>query len=108
MVYQDVLWRPVRLPVDITFRYALFSTDSYDSRIYTYENDVLYAFSIPSYYGRGQRVYLMLKYEWKNYLDIWFRIGRTTYSDRQTIGSGADEIQGNHKTEVKVQLLLKL
>ena len=108
MVYQDVLWRPLRLPVDITFRYAIFSTDSYDSRIYTYENDVLYAFSIPSYFDRGQRVYLMLKYEWKNYLDVWFRIGRTTYNNKTSVGSGADEIQGNHKTEVKVQLLLKL
>jgi hypothetical protein len=108
MIYQDVLWRPQKLPVDITFRYAIFSTDSYNSRIYTYESDVLYAFSIPSYFGHGQRVYLMLKYEWKNYLDIWFRIGRTAYDDNQKVGSGTNEIEGNHKTEVKVQVLLKL
>lgn len=108
MIYQDILWRPVRFPIDITFRYAIFSTDSYNSRIYTYENDVLYAFTIPSLFDRGQRAYLMLKYDWKDYLDIWFRIARTTYNNKTTVGSGADEIQGNHKTEIRIQLLLKL
>ncbi|MBP8156019.1 MAG: helix-hairpin-helix domain-containing protein, partial [Leadbetterella sp.] len=36
-------------------RLAYFNTDSYDSRIYAYENDVLYAVSFPAYYGKGWR-----------------------------------------------------
>ena len=108
LIYQDVLYRPARFPLDVTFRYALFSTDGFNSRIYTYENDVLYAFSIPSYFDNGQRVYLLLRYRALKQLDVWLRIARTVFSDRNTIGSGADEIDGNHKTEIKVQVMVKL
>jgi hypothetical protein len=108
MIYQDILYRPNRFPLEVTFRYALFDTDSYDSRIYTYENDLLYSFSVPAYFDKGQRVYLMLKWKIYSRMNMWFRIARTIYSDRVTVGSGSDLINGNHKTEVKVQLQVKL
>jgi hypothetical protein len=108
LMYQDVLYRPYDLPLDITFRYALFSTDSWDSRIYAYENDVLYAFSIPAYYGRGQRVYLMARYKMNRRFTFWFRVARATWFDRNTIGSGADQVNGDHKTEIKAQVMIKL
>ncbi len=108
LIYQDILYRPAHFPLEATFRYALFDTKSYDSRIYTYENDVLYAFTIPAYFDQGQRIYLMLRWKAIKQLDIWLRFARTTYFNRTTIGSASDEIDGNHKTEVKVQLKLKL
>ncbi|NOX85077.1 MAG: general secretion pathway protein GspK [Chlorobi bacterium] len=108
LLYQDILYRPAHFPLDITFRYALFSTDGYNSRIYTYENDVLYAFSVPAYFDNGQRVYLLLRYRAFKQLDIWFRLARTVFFDRKTIGSGSDEINGNAKTEVKIQLVVRL
>ena len=106
-IYQDILYRPPNFPVEATFRYALFDTDGYNSRIYTYENDVLYAFTIPAYFDKGQRVYLMLKWKALNKLNLWLRFARVVYANRSSIGSGADEIEGNHKTEVKVQVRLK-
>lgn len=108
LIYQDILYRPDVFPVEVTFRYALFDTDGYDSRIYTYENDILYAFSVPSYFDKGQRIYLMLKWRALEQLNIWFRIGRLVYSDRNTVGSGSDLINENHKTEIKIQLQVKL
>jgi hypothetical protein len=107
LLYQDILYRPENFPLEATFRYALFDTKSYDSRIYTYENDVLYAFSIPAYFDKGQRFYLMLRWKAFKHLDAWLKIARTIYSNRSVIGSGADEIEGNHKTEIKVQVRLK-
>ena len=108
LIYQDILYRPARFPLEATFRYALFDTKSYDSRIYTYENDVLYAFTIPAYFDKGQRFYLLLRWKTLKQLDIWLRIARTTYFNRTTIGSGSDEINGNQKTEIKIQVRLKL
>ena len=108
LIYQDILYRPETFPVDITFRYALFDTDGYDSRIYTYEHDILYAFSVPSYFDKGQRIYLMLKWSALKQLNIWIRVGRLIYSDRNTVGSGSDLINKNHKTELKIQVQLKL
>ena len=108
LLYQDVLYRPATLPVNITLRYALFSTGSWDSRIYAYENDVLYAFSVPAYYDNGQRVYLIAKINAGRKVSFWLRIAQTTFFNRGSIGSGADEIIGNHKTEFKVQTRIKL
>jgi len=57
MCYQDVIWKKMGSKISLNVRYALFNTPSYDTRIYAYESDVLYAFSIPGYYGQGQRMY---------------------------------------------------
>ncbi|MDP3442376.1 MAG: hypothetical protein Q8T08_05895, partial [Ignavibacteria bacterium] len=107
VIYQDILYRPTSKPYEITFRYAIFDTDTYDSRVYTYENDVLYAFSIPGFYDRGSRMYLLLKVKAYKSVDLWARIAQTWYSDRTSIGSGLDLIEGNTKTDFKLQLRWK-
>ncbi|MFT5886060.1 MAG: hypothetical protein ACI9IP_002524 [Arcticibacterium sp.] len=85
-------------------RIALFNTESYDSRIYAYENDVLYAVSFPAYFGRGSRLYLVSRYSLSRSIDIWARIARTTLNDRETISSGNNEINVPHRTDVKLQV----
>lgn len=107
LIYQDIIYRSNSIPLDITFRYALFDTESYDNRIYAYENDLLYAFSIPPYYGKGIRTYILLHSSLNKHIDFWFRISRTSFSDREQIGSGLTTIDGNHKTELKLQARLK-
>lgn len=108
LIYQDILYRPQVFPVEATFRYSLFSTNGYNSRIYTYENDVLYAFSVPSYFNKGQRWYLMLKWKITAQVSMWLRFARTTYFNQNTIGSGNDLIDGNSKSEVKVEVKVRL
>ena len=44
LIYQDVVYKPKSSPFSFSFRYGLFDTDSYNSRIYAYENDILYVF----------------------------------------------------------------
>lgn len=107
LIYQDVLYRPAKMPFELTFRYMLFDAPDYDSRLYVYENDVLYAFSIPMFYDRGSRTYLMLTYRAGRDLDVWARIGQTWYADRSTIGSGLEAIEGNRRTDLKIQLRYK-
>ncbi len=99
---QDVeaKWRKIQLKT----RAAYFNTSDYDSRVYAYENDVLYAVSFPAYYGKGMRYYAILKMPVYRKLDLWFRIAHTQVSDRNTLGSGNDAISGNKKTDVKMQL----
>ncbi len=108
LIYQDVMYRPDNFPLSVSLRYALFSTDGWDSRIYAYENDVLYAFSVPAYYDKGQRIYLMLKLDAFKNVDLWLRVSRTIFRDKTTIGSGADKIDSNHKTEIKLQAKISL
>jgi hypothetical protein len=107
LMYQDVVWQLKKVPLSISARYALFDTDTYDARLYAYENDVLYFFSIPAYFGRGSRAYLLLKYDLGRNIDIWLRWAQSYFTDRQVIGSGLEEIQGNTRTEVKAQIRFK-
>ena len=104
LCYQDILFHPLKFPLSLAFRYAIFDTDNYDARIYAYENDVLYSFSIPAYYYKGQRSYITLHYKLNKNFDFWLRYATTTYENRKTVGSGNDEISGNQKTDVTFQL----
>lgn len=104
MIYQDIIFKPEKIPLDVSARIALFHTDGYDTRIYAYENDVLYAFSVPAYYYKGMRYYINLKYDIVRGLSVWLRLSQSYFYDRQVIGSGLDEIRGNTRTEIKVQV----
>jgi hypothetical protein len=108
MIFQDIQFSPIKIPLKISARFAWFDTDSYNSRIYAYENDLLYTFSIPAFYGNGFRTYLNLNYKISKKLDCWFKIANTSWNDRDIISSGYNEIQGNNKTELKFQLRLKI
>ena len=105
---QDIAYKPEYKPYSLTFRYAIFDAKDYNTRIYAYENDVLYSFSVPSLYGKGMRVYLLGKIKLFNALTLYARIGRTIYSDRDQIGSGLTLIEGNHKTDLKAEIIWKL
>ena len=107
LLYQDVAFKPKSNPFSFTFRYAIFDTKSYNSRIYAYENDVLYSFSIPAYYNRGTRTYLTVKYKIRRGIDFWLRYAITYYDNVDVISSGLEEIQGNHKQEIKAQVRFK-
>ena len=88
----------------LSARYALFDTDDYDTRQYVFEQDVLYAFSVPALYGRGTRAYLLAQIQATRHLTLWLRYADTHYRHQNTIGSGLDEIQGNARNEVKAQM----
>lgn len=104
LIYQDIIYRSVSIPLSISFRYAIFETDSYNTRMYAYENDILYAFSVPAYYDKGSRTYLNISYSISKGLDVWLRIAQTYLPERNTIGSDLNEISGNSRTEVKLQI----
>ena len=105
---QDIAYKPEYKPYSLSFRYAIFDAKDYNARIYAYESDVLYSFSVPALYGKGMRIYLLGKVKLFNALTLYARIGRTIYSDRDEIGNGLTLIEGNHKTDLKVEAIWKL
>jgi hypothetical protein len=107
MVYQDLTFKKMGSKLTFTTRYALFDTDSWDSRIYAFESDVLYAFSILPYSGRGSRFYGMIKWDIVRGMDLWVRYGTFLYTDRNVISSGNTQISGNQKSDVHIQLRLQ-
>ena len=104
LAFTDLLYKPMMKKYSANVRLQYFETDGYDSRLYAYENDVLYSYSIPVFYDKGYRYYFNLNYDLTKKLTFWFRWAQTIYKDAATVGSGLDEISGNKKTEVKLQL----
>ena len=76
----------------------------FENRQYIYERDVLYAFPIPSFDGRGLRIILVVSYQPSDKWNFWFRIARTKYLDRSQLGSGLETIEGNKRTDIKFQV----
>ena len=90
----DIAYKPEGKPYALTFRYALFRSDDYNSRLTVYENDVLGAFSIPSLNGTGTRVYLLGRLKLFNHLSLYARVGCLFTEDAP-------------KTDLKVEMVLK-
>jgi hypothetical protein len=108
VVYQDISYSKLGVPFSVTLRYALFQTDDYNSRVYAYENDMPGAYSIPAYYYKGSRFYVLLDYNVTRNIELWIRYSQTVYDNRKTISEGSlTEIQGNTRSEIKVQIRFK-
>lgn len=108
LIYQDLLIRPKTWPIDLSMRYAFFDTDSYDTRLYAFESNALYVFSVPAYFYKGTRAYLMVRWTFLRKFDLWARYAVNLYTDRDSLGSGAEMIKTNRKSEVTLQLRVKL
>ena len=107
VIYQDVLYRPQRFPLSFTTRFSLFDTDGFQSRFYSFENNLLYTFSIPAYYNRGTRFYLNLRYKGIRNLTLEGRIAQTFWKNQDTFGTGNEQIQGQTRTQVSAQVKYK-
>jgi hypothetical protein len=106
LTYVDIFYRPLLNPFSANLRMQYFETDGYNSRLYAYESDVLYSFSIPLFYGKGYRYYINLNYDISKKASIWLRWAQTIYPGATSIGSGLDKIAGDKRSEIKTQIRL--
>ncbi|MEP6928004.1 MAG: hypothetical protein ABI834_10225 [Ginsengibacter sp.] len=106
LVYTDILYKPLLKPFSGNVRVQYFETDGYDSRLYAYENDVLYSYSIPVFYDKGYRYYINVSYDINKKISVWCRFAQTLYPDKSIIGSGLDQINNHAKSELKLQTII--
>jgi hypothetical protein len=107
LTYLEAAYRPRFKPFSVVGRVQYFNTDSTDSRIYSFESDVLYSYSVPQFAGKGFRYYLNLNLDIGKKMSIWLRWAQTIYTNKNTIGSGLDEIAGNKRSEIKLQTMYR-
>ncbi len=103
LLSQGLRLQPVET-LQLDARIAFFDTDGFESRIYTYEHDLLYSFSVPVLFDQGRRSYVLLQYDPTSSLTIEAKYGVTWYPHRETIGSGLNETTGNRSRELRFQL----
>lgn len=99
---QDVSYEFQKIPLSVNARFLVFDARNFENRFYTYEKDILYAFSVPMIYGPGSRYYLNLRYDAGKNLSLWLKLAQTVYADDRTaVSSGNEEIPGNRKTDFR-------
>ncbi len=78
-VLQDVEYRFADVPIVLQLRAQAFDAREWDNRVYIYENDVLYAYSIPFVYGLGGRFWLNARYKINDTFSLYLRVSETVY-----------------------------
>ncbi len=92
LLYQDVFF-DVQKALRIKMRYSWFDIDDYESRIYAYEHNARFNYSMPMYYGKGYKTYVLLQYKIKKNWSFWARYSFTGYfSDKENAHSGLIQI----------------
>ncbi len=107
LVGQSLGYQFQKIPLQLDLSAAWFHTDDYSSRISLYEKGLLYGFHIPSFYGKGERYTLNGKFEWNQSIILQVKYALTHYRDRKIISSGMEQINGNMKSDLYMQLRLK-
>jgi DNA uptake protein ComE-like DNA-binding protein len=118
LFYTEGWYKPVHQNWSANLRLQYAETGGTNARIYGYENDVLYSTSIPFSSGKEFRYYcnLQLKTHYKsvhiknkkNHVNYWFKFSQSIFPGSSTIGTGLDQIKGNHKTDIRLQAELIL
>jgi hypothetical protein len=103
LLSQGLRWTP-HPSLQVDARLAFFDTDGFDARIYSYEHDLLYSFSVPAFFDRGRRTYLLARYRPHPTLTLEAKYGTTQYENRRSIGSGVNQVDGSRRREVGLQV----
>lgn len=109
-LYQGIEYRSDDGQYRVGGRLIFFDAVNYANRLYLYEDDILYAFSVPMLSGKGSRFYIHA--HWKlpgDRIGFWIKYAQTRYADDRTvISSGNEMINGNKKSEIRFLMRVKL
>jgi hypothetical protein len=112
LFYTDIVVKPKRSWLSGNLRFQAFEAENYDTRIYAYENDVLFVSSTPSYYNNGVRCYMNISAKIRakilsnSVLLLNLKLASTVYNNISHVGTGPSSIPGNRVSSVKLQLFL--
>ncbi|MBR4562865.1 MAG: helix-hairpin-helix domain-containing protein [Paludibacteraceae bacterium] len=102
-VRQDVAYHFERVPIVLLTRLEWFDAQNWNNRIYSYEHDVLYAYSIPATYGQGGRWYLNARWKIGEHFGLYLKVAETIYTKRWMQEAGRKSM-----TQTDIHLLLRI
>ncbi|MEZ4804319.1 MAG: hypothetical protein R2852_02200 [Bacteroidia bacterium] len=107
LIYQDISF-PVFKKLKCSIRWTVFDSEDYNSRGFAFENNVPGTYSIPSYSGNGERIYLLIQAQLNKHLKFWIRFAKSSYSDVESLGSGTDTINSNKLEDINILIQWKI
>ena len=87
---------------------AIFDIGGYYARIFLNESNLQYAFSIPSFNGRGGRLSAVVRYDLTQKLNLSAKYSLTTYPSQENIGTGDNQTRGPVRQSWHLQLRWRL
>jgi hypothetical protein len=93
--------------ITIDMRWTQFKILDYDARIYTYEQDLRYAFHIPMWQGKGNQWYMLSNFSIGQHLSVQFKYSVRNYPNTPSIGSGLNQTRGPVQQVIKAQVLVR-
>lgn len=106
--YLDASYSALKKPFSVHGRFEVFHTEGFETRLYALESDVLYYYGFVPLYDKGLRYYFSFRYQVFKNMDIWMKLGNTHFLGKTFISSGNGEIQGNNRTDLRVQVRFKI
>ncbi|MEO1514938.1 MAG: helix-hairpin-helix domain-containing protein [Bacteroidota bacterium] len=105
LLYQDIIYNSRNFPLSFSARFALFDTDGFNVRFYTYENNLSYTFTVPSFADQGNRFYINVRFKGIRKLTLEARYARTYWPKLNEIGTGDNRVQSNVVSNVSSQVI---
>ncbi len=103
LIFQDVRYSPLKL-LTLQTRIILFRSDSYNSRIYEYENDLPGVMTNPPLYGEGMRWYFIVNYKSNFGLIISLKYSELYKPNEKILGTSFSIIDGNLDNRLSLQI----
>lgn len=82
MIQQRMEYRFERVPIVLQTMVEWFDARNWNNRMYAYENDVLYGFSIPASYGQGGRWYVNARWKINEHYALYLKTAETVYTKK--------------------------
>jgi len=102
MLYHDLHYK-IDKRLNFRVRWIMFDSPLYDTAFYQYENDLPGMMRMKMLYRRGSRWYFIAGATINNSMQITAKYEQTVYDNMDCIGSGYDQVSGNHAEVISLQ-----
>jgi len=103
LIFQDVRYSPAD-NFNLYGRIIFFKTDSFNSAIYEYENNLTGVLTNIALFGQGIRWYLLVRYKPAKIFTLSAKYTETYKPSEVSLGSGDNSISGNTDNTISLQL----
>jgi len=113
LFFTDVHFKPAFKPYSFNGRIQYVETSGYNSRIYAWENTLLYNFSIPAFFDQAFRYAVNVNYRLMNHRQrntrfnclISVFLAQSVNPFKTTVGTANMAVQQAARSEIKLQII---
>ena len=107
LIFQDIRFSPTN-SLNLYGRIIFFKTDSFNSAIYQYENNLTGVLTNIPLFGEGIRWYVLVRYKLFKFMALSLKYSETYKPREKSIGTGFNEIPLNLSNALGLQLDLNI